>query len=115
MVSCDFCGKTQYQVDHITVSNLRPGAAICNECVALISTGQDTPQLVPTIRLCPCCINPEYVTQLRMLHGKWLCRDCYKREYEATYGKQSKDFWVQYGLDEARPTVQQYKEQEARQ
>lgn len=48
---------------------------------------------------CKYCNQPEYYGEFRWLHGKMLCRDCYKVEYEKEYKKP----YIWHDLDGKKP------------
>lgn len=62
-------------------------------------------------RICICkyCGRPEYWGDFRWLSSKQCCRDCYKAEYEA----ENKKPYTWDDLDGPRPTMEDYKKQEA--
>lgn len=59
--------------------------------------------LMEKIELCKYCGKPEYFGEYRWVNGRMMCRDCYKKEYEARYGTYKWD-----DLDGKRPTMIQY-------
>lgn len=61
------------------------------------------------IVICKYCGRPEYWGEMRWLSGKCCCRDCYKEDYEKT-GK----VYIWSDLDGKRPSMDEYKAQEAR-
>ncbi len=66
---------------------------------------------IPVIRdivICKSCQKPEYWGEMRWLHAKCVCRDCYKRAYEKEYSEPYK--WDD--LEGERPTMADYRAQE---
>lgn len=72
------------------------------------------------IVICKYCNKPEYLGVMRLFSGRFACRNCYQFFYNAQY-VWNDFFWevhnhkcIREDLDGPRPTMEEYKEQEAR-
>ena len=62
------------------------------------------------IVICKECKKPEYWGKMRWLEGRCLCRRCYR----ARWGHLNQREYKWDDLDGPRPTLEEYKEQEAK-
>ena len=62
------------------------------------------------IHICKSCKRPEYWGEFRWLSGSMICRNCYRAIWE----RENKKIYKWDDLDGRRPTMEEYKKQEAR-
>lgn len=61
------------------------------------------------IHICKNCKRPEYWGKFRWLSGSMICRNCYRAIWES----ENKKIYIWDDLDGRRPTMEEYKKQEA--